>query len=106
MESGVVGGLPGYIVHALYDMLEGLDARTRFEYVRSEADVVDLPSKVEMSDMIFDLAGRCERVSDESLRGLRSEPVPCVFPEGRDWADGAARWTRSAKEGRSKWCRV
>ena len=64
MESGVVGGLLGYIVHALYDMLEGLDARTRFEYVRSEADVVDLPSKVEMSDMIFDLAGRCERRVD------------------------------------------
>ena len=110
-SSAVAAAAKGYsgvpdsvrIVHALHATLEGLGARVWFEYVRSEANVADLPSRVDMSDMIFDLA---DQFKDESLRGLRSEPVPCVLPEERDWADGAARWTRSAKEGRSKGCRL
>ena len=67
----------------------GLGCACYFEYVRSEANVSDAPSRVDLSGCVWDcgLPGK----------GLVSHPVPALLPEARGWADRAGEWVLRAR---------
>ena len=71
----------GLIVNAFHALNVGLHADVFFEYVRSAANVADLPSRGAL--------GELRRV----LRrvGIAAEPVPCILPPFSAW-DAPARW--------------
>ena len=69
------------IVHALHAWNVGAGVATWFEYVRSKANVADLPSRYEF----------------ELLRELGSEEVDVSLPVIDDWFAPAAEWLRRAR---------
>merc|ERR1712086_526228 len=75
----------GRLVHAFHATALGLGCSCYFEYVRSEANVSDMPSRVDLSGRVWDcgLPGGA---------GPVSRPVPALLPEARDWADRAGEW--------------
>ena len=79
----------GHLVHALHATALGLGCSCYFEYVRSEANVSDMPSRVDLSGRVWDcgLPGA----------GPVSRPVPALLPEARDWADRAGEWCLRAR---------
>ena len=79
----------GRLVHAFHATALGLGCSCYFEYVRSEANVSDVPSRMDLSGCVWDcgLPGR----------GLVSRPVPALLPEARDWADRAGEWCLRAR---------
>ena len=95
--SAVAGIAKGYsgvpdsarIVHATHATLAGLGASVWFEYVRSKANVADVPSREDLSDEPWD----CDLPGE----GLVSNPIPVVMPEQRDWAREAGEWVRSSR---------
>ena len=74
------------LVHALHAYNLGLRARPWFEYVRSQANPADEPSRV-------DLAGIRWRVL--ACPELISQPVPVRWPQADEWRDPAG-WARLA----------
>ena len=79
----------GRLVHAFHATALGLGCSCYFEYVRSAANVSDMPSRVDLSGVAWDcgLPGA----------GLVSAPVPALLPTERDWADRAAEWVLRAR---------
>ena len=79
------------LVHAFHAYAAGLGCATYFEYVRSEANVADEPSRVDLSAVHWDwgLGGAA---------GLCSRPVEVVMPAERDWSDAAAEWSLRAQD--------
>ena len=77
------------LVHAFHATAGGLGCACYFEYVRSAANVADLPSRVDLRGVEWDcgLPGQ----------GLVSYPVQAVLPAERDWACRAAAWARWAR---------
>ena len=65
-----------------------------FEYVRTDANVADAPSREDMSSVIYELGAR----PSEAVAGLvDSRPVPAVVPEPGDWDGDAASWVLRAR---------
>ena len=83
----------GRLVHAFHATALGLGCSTYFEYVRSEANVSDTPSRVDLSGQEWDCG--------VPGAGLVSRPVPALLPEARDWADRACEWVLRAARARS-----
>ena len=59
--------------------------------LRSEANVADEPSRVDLSRVRWDWGLG-------AAAGLCSEPVEVVMPTERDWSDAAAEWSLRAQE--------
>ena len=74
------------LVHTFHAFNLGLRAQVWFEYVCSESNPSDEPSRR------VDLIDRVWRFSPSEPR-LRSSPVPCVFPQAHQLADSAS-WIR------------
>ena len=72
------------LVHLFHAWNAGARARTWFEYVPTDANPADKPSRQ-------NLAGRVWRV----VPGVKSTPVDLQFPQIDKWAD-AAGWAREA----------
>ena len=79
----------GRLVHAFHATALGLGCACYFEYVRSEANVSDAPSRADLSGRVWDCGLPGE--------GLVSYPVPALLPEARDWADRAGEWVLRAR---------
>ena len=77
------------LVHAFHATAAGMGCACYFEYVRSAANVADMPSRVDLSGVEWDCGLPGE--------GLRSVPVEAVLPGQRDWADAAADWVLRAR---------
>jgi hypothetical protein len=76
------------IVHAFHAWNLGLKASVWLEYVRSKANIADLPSRgAETPEMLVE---------------LRSLLVPMVMPPLADWGKPAARWAAIAQERATK----
>jgi len=96
-SSAVAAAVKGYskavdsarIVHALHATMAGLGIRAWFEYVRTDANVSDKPSREDLSEMRYALG---EEVSAAVRASLVSEPVPCILPDVSDWSRLAAEW--------------
>ena len=78
------------LVHAFHAHAAGLGCACYFEYVRSEANVSDRPSRTDLSTVWWDCGLGVEA-------GLISEPVDVVLPEERDWAAAAGEWSLRAR---------
>ena len=78
------------LVHAFHAHAAGLGCACYFEYVRSEANVSDRPSRTDLSTVWWD----CGLGVDV---GLLSAPVDVVLPEERDWAAAAGEWSMRAR---------
>ena len=96
-SSAVAAATKGYsqrvdsarIVHALHASFTGLRVRVWFEYVRTDANVSDKPSREDLSAQRYELGAEVTG----ALRGaLVSEPVPSVLPDVSDWDKAAAAW--------------
>jgi hypothetical protein len=84
-----------FIVHATHATLAGLEADVWFEYVRTDANVADEPSRV-------DLAFERYAIGADIAEGVRalvtSDPVAeVVLPTPREWDARAAAWLRRAQ---------
>ena len=78
------------LVHAFHAHAAGLGCACYVEYVRSEANVSDRPSRTDLSAVWWD----CGLGVDV---GLLSAPVVVVLPEERDWAAAAGEWSMRAR---------
>jgi hypothetical protein len=84
------------IVQAMHATLAGLGADVWFEYVRTDANVADAPSRVDMSYERY-------AIGADVAAGIRafvtSRPVAEVpLPAPSEWDAGAAAWTRQARQ--------
>ena len=78
----------GLIVNAFHAWNAGLRAEVFFEYVRSKANIADLPSRGALEELLELL---CEMgVSD-------AEEIPCKLPSLEAWGEPAAEWLRRAR---------
>ena len=88
----------GYILNATHATLAGLGADVWFEYVRTDANVADDPSRRDMSYKRY-------AIGADIAAGVRafvtSEPVARVpMPASDEWARvSAAVWAQRAREG-------
>ena len=96
-SSAVAAAVKGYsyaadsarIVHGLHASLLALGVRAWFEYVRTDANVSDKPSREDLSTACYALG----EVMGEAITGrLDSVPVGSVLPDVSDWRDPAAAW--------------
>ena len=96
-SSAVAAAVKGYsyaadsarIVHGLHASLLALGVRAWFEYVRTDANVSDKPSREDLSTACYALG----EVMGEAITGrLDSVPVASVLPDVSDWRDPAAAW--------------
>ena len=74
------------LVHALHALLSGLRISAWFDYVRSEANISDAPSRDPSLDW------REMRLE----AGVVSYPTELFLPEPRAWAAEAADWSSAA----------
>ena len=79
------------LVHAFHAHAAGLGCACYFEYVRSEANVSDEPSRTDLSQALRWDCGL------GAAGGLASTPVAVVLPEERDWAAAAGEWSLRAQ---------
>ena len=85
----VAGADSARIVHGLHASLLALGVRAWFEYVRTDANVSDKPSREDLSTACYALG----EVMGEAITGrLDSVPVGSVLPDVSDWRDPAAAW--------------
>ena len=100
--SAVAGLIKGYsraidsgrIVNAFHALNAGLRAETFFEYVRSKANIADLPSRGEMHDL--------RRILTEAGGFGNLRQVQCILPSMSDWHDHAAVWMQRGAREREK----
>jgi len=78
------------LVHAFHALNLGLEARVWFEYVNTDANVSDAPSRDDLSISYYDF-GFAE------APGLGSTFVPLFIPDAQRWSDSAAAWTLRAR---------
>ena len=80
------------MLHGLHASLLALGMRAWFEYVRTDANVSDKPSREDFSTACYALG----EVMGEAITGrLDSVPVGSVLvplPDVSDWRDPAAAW--------------
>ena len=96
-SSAVAASCKGYsgatdsarIVHAMHATLAGLGIRAWFEYVRTDANVSDKPSREDLSSVRYAL-GDC--MSDAILAELVSVPAPSVLPTAARLAGASSYW--------------
>ena len=84
------------IVQAMHATLAGLGADVWFEYVRTDANVADAPSRVDMSYERY-------AIGADVAAGIRafvtSRPVAEVpLPAPSEWDADAAAWARHARQ--------
>ena len=79
----------GRIVHALHATLAGLGVRAWFEYVRTDANVSDKPSREDLSATRYAL-GEC--MGDSLREELVSEPVESVLPTAAQLDGASSYW--------------
>ena len=60
--------------------------------MRTDANVADVPSRVDLRGVEFDVG---EWFESRALDGLVSEPVRCVMPRAEAWAEPASAWMRA-----------
>ena len=84
-----VCGVPGHSAQIACGI--GLGCACYFEYVRSEANVSDEPSRTDLSQALRWDCGL------GAARGMASTPVAVVLPEERDWAAAAGEWSLRAQ---------
>ena len=101
--SAVAASAKGYssaidsarIVHAMHATLAGLGVDAWFEYVRTDANVSDAPSREDMSSVRYALGADVVA----GIRGLvTSSPVTAVVPELGGWGVTAAAQMTAAVE--------
>lgn len=98
-SGAVCGCVKGYtrapdsarIVHALHALLAGLNVRVWFEYVRSKANIADLPSREVLISATMELG----EWFGPSLSRILSERVEPLWPELAAWDEGAAEWAQT-----------
>jgi hypothetical protein len=84
------------IVQAVHATLAGLGADVWFEYVRTNANVSDEPSRVDLSYERYAIGAD---VAAGVQAFVTSEPVPTTrLPEPSEWDAGAAAWMRRARD--------
>ena len=96
-SSAVAAACKGYsgapdsarIVHALHATLAGLGVRAWFEYVRTDANVSDKPSREDLSATRYGL-GEC--MGDSLREELVSEPVESVLPTAAQLDGASSYW--------------
>ena len=79
----------GLIVNAFHAFNVGLQADVFFEYVRSKANIADLPSRgdvVELCELLHEL-------------GMWPETIECTLPPFEAWDAPAREWMRPAQRG-------
>ena len=103
-SSAVAAACKGYsravdsarIVHALHAVATGLETKIWFEYARSEANIADVPSRIDLSqeELVFSdpPGGGVLFKKRSSLKGLVSVPIPVCMPDPSDWNSSAADW--------------
>jgi hypothetical protein len=98
-SSAVAASVKGYssaidsalIVHALHATLARLRLDVWFEYVRTDANCSDDPSRADMSRVTYALGADIAR----GVRGLvMSSPVHAVVPRPAEWDSSAVEWMR------------
>ena len=78
------------LVHAFHAFNLGLEARVWFEYVNTDANVSDAPSRDDLTISYYDFGFA-------AAPGMGSTPVPLIIPATQRWSDAAAAWTREAR---------
>ena len=96
--AGLVSGYSaavdsGKIVNAFHAYNVGLQSEPYFEYVRSEANVADLPSRGRIEEIIKVLR-QC---------GVKATPqrIECKIPDLTSWACLAETWVKKGKAERT-----
>ena len=96
-NTGAVAGLvkgyaravdSGVVVNAFHAWNAGLQADVYFEYVRSKANIADMPSRLAIGEM-FAALDRLGLAAD-------TRRVDIVLPDTRGWRASAASWLRRA----------
>ena len=83
------------IVHAVHATLAGLETRAWFEYVRTDANVADEPSRADLSGVRYALgAAMVDRLGGR----LFSRPVSAVLPDASRWDEAGAAWMWRARD--------
>ena len=82
------------IVHAVHATLAGLEARAWFEYVRTDANVADEPSRVDLSGRTYALGAAMASGLGERLS---SRPIPAVLPDASRWDESGSDWMWRAR---------
>ena len=98
--AAVTGLIKGYsraldsarIVHAFHAFNVGFGARVWFEYIRTDANVADAPSREHLGEIEYEFAM-------PAAPGMGSLPVPLKLPQDCEWAQGAEAWARAARRG-------
>ena len=80
----------GLIVHAFHAYNVGLRADVFFEYVRSAANIADLPSRGALVEL--------HELFDEM--GMHGDEVACQLPPLAAWDAPAREWLRGKPEGK------
>ena len=107
--SAVAASVHGYssaidssrIVHALHATLGGLGADVWFEYIRTDANVADEPSRVDLSRVAHAFGAWPEAGLPPLMLSL---PVEARVPPAGEWNAGAAVWMSAAAARRSQSC--
>ena len=83
-----------HIVQATHATLAGLDADVWFEYVRTDANVADAPSREDLSTERYELGAKpAQRLAAMAS----SSPVELVLPTPSEWDADAAIWEAAAR---------
>ena len=82
------------IVHATHATLAGLEARAWFEYVRTDANVADEPSRVDLSGATYALG---DAMASRLGERLRSRPIRAVLPDASRWDEEGSDWLWRAR---------
>jgi hypothetical protein len=82
------------IVHGAHVTLAGLQADVWFEYVRTDANVADEPSRADLSGARYELGPMPSR----GVAALAtSEPIATILPTPLEWDADAAVWCEAAR---------
>ena len=82
------------IVHVVHATLAGLETRAWFEYVRTDANVADEPSRVDLSGTTYALG---EEMAGRLGERLCSRPIEAVLPDASRWDEDGSDWLWRAR---------